>query len=93
MHMKFFGLKNFHLRSPTKSVIHKRYVDDTSLLFQNTDQAEKSKNYLNLQHAGIKFTFEMQMNNLLLFLDIKIVRENKKFTSSVLQTSIQWSFY
>ena len=81
--MKFFGLKNFHLRSPTKPVIHKRYVDETSLLFQNTDQVEKSKNYLNLQYAGIKFTFEIQMNNLLLFSDIKIVRENKKFTSSV----------
>ena len=81
--MKFFGLKNFHLRSPTKPVIHKRYVDETSFLFQNTDQVEKSKNYLNLQYAGIKFTFEIQMNNLLLFSDIKIVRENKKFTSSV----------
>ena len=81
--MKFFGLKDFHLRSPTKPVIHKRYVDETSLLFQNTDQVEKSKNYLNLQYAGIKFIFEIQMNNLLLFSDIKIVRENKKFTSSV----------
>ena len=81
--MKFFGLKNFHLRSPTKPVIHKRYVDETSLLFQNTDQVEKSKNYLNLQYPGIKFIFEIQMNNLLLFSDIKIVRENKKFTSSV----------
>ena len=81
--MKFFGLKNFHLRSPTKPVIHKRYVDETSLLFQNTDQVEQSKNYLNLQYAGIKFIFEIQMNNLLLFSDIKIVRENKKFTSSV----------
>ena len=81
--MKFFGLKNFHLRSPTKPVIHKRYVDETSLLFQNTDQVEKSKNYRNLQYAGIKFIFEIQMNNLLLFSDIKIVRENKKFTSSV----------
>ena len=91
--MKFFGLKDFHLRSPTKPVIHKRYVDETSLLFQNTDQVEKSKNYLNLQYAGIKFTFEIQMNNLLLFSDIKIVRENKKFTSSVFQTSIHWSFY
>ena len=91
--MKFFGLKNFHLRSPTKPVIHKRYVDETSLLFQNTDQVEKSKNYLNLQYAGIKFTFEIQMNNLLLFSDIKIVRENKKFTSSVFQTSVHWSFY
>ena len=91
--MKFFGLKNFHLRSPTKPVIHKRYVDETSLLFQNTDQVEKSKNYLNLQYAGIKFIFEIQMNNLLLFSDIKIVRENKKFTSSVFQTSIHWSFY
>ena len=40
--------ENFHLRFPPKPVIQKRYVNDTALLFQNTDQVEKPKNYLNL---------------------------------------------
>ena len=38
-------------------VIYKRYVDDTYLLFQNTNQIEKFKYYLNLQHSNIKTLF------------------------------------
>ena len=41
-------------------------------------QIEKFKYYLNLQHANIKFTSEIEMNNLLSVLDIKIIRKNKK---------------
>ena len=52
-------------------------------VFQSINQIEKFKYYLNLQHANIKFTPEIEMNNLLSFLDIKIVRENNKFTTSV----------
>ena len=66
-----------------RPVIYKRYVDDSFLLFQNINQVEKFTYYLNLQHANIKFTSEIQMNNSLSFLDIKIVRENNKFTNSV----------
>ena len=64
-----------------RPVTYKRYVDDTSLLFQNINQIEKFKYYLNLQHANINYTSETEMNNLLSFLDIKIVRENNKFTT------------
>ena len=66
-----------------RPVIYKRYVDDTFLLFQNINEIEKFKYYLNLQHANIKFTPETEMNNSLSFLDMKIVRENNKFTTSV----------
>ena len=66
-----------------RPVIYKRYVDDTFLLFQNINQIEKFKYYLNLQHANIKVTYEIEMNNSLSFLDIKIVRESNKFTTSV----------
>ena len=64
-------------------VISKLYDDDTFLLFQNVNQAEKFQYYLNLQHANIKFTSETVINNFLSFLDIKIVRENNKFATSV----------
>ena len=66
-----------------RPVIYKRYVDKTFLLFQNINQIKRFENYLNLQHANIKFTSEIEMNNSLSFLDIKIVRENNKFTTSV----------
>ena len=37
----------------------------------------------NLQHANIRFTSEIEMHNSLYFLDIEIVKENKKFTTSL----------
>ena len=69
--------------SELRPVIYKRHVDDTFLLFQNINQIEKLKYYFNLQHANIKCTSEIEMNNSLSFLDIKIVQENNKSTTSV----------
>ena len=66
-----------------RPVIYKRYFDDTFLFFQNINQIEKFKYYLKLQHANIKLNSEIEMNNWLSFFDIKIVRENNKFTISV----------
>ena len=63
-------------RSKFRPTIYKKYVDDTLLLFQNINQIKNFKYYLNLQHANIKFTSEIEMNNSLSFLNIKIVREN-----------------
>ena len=64
-------------------VVFKGHVDDTSLLFQNMNQIEQFKHYLNLQHANIKFTSETEMNSSLSFLDSKIVREHNKFNTLV----------
>ena len=38
---------------------------------------------MNHQYPNIKFTFEVEKNNNFSFLDIKICRENNKFTTSV----------
>ena len=65
-----------------RPVIYRRYVDDTFSLFRNINQIETFKYYLNLQHSNINFTSEIEMNNSLSFLDIKIVRENNKFILS-----------
>ena len=66
-----------------RPVICESYVDGTSLLFQNINQIEKLKYYLNIQHGNIKFTSEIEMNNSSSFLDMKSVRDNNKFTTSV----------
>ena len=58
-----------------KPMIYKRYVNDTVLLFQNINQIEKFKYYLNLQHANIKFTSEIEIYNSGLFLKIKILQK------------------
>ena len=61
--------------SEFRLVIYKKYVDYTFLSFQNINRIERFKYYLNLQHANIKFTSEIEI-------DIKIVRYNNKFTTS-----------
>ena len=66
-----------------KSVMYRRYEDDTFLLFRSAEHVEKFKKYLNKQHRNIAFTYEMEQNDSLSFLDNKISRENNKFVSSV----------
>ena len=41
-------------------VLYKRYVDDIFVLFENIDQANKFKNYLNIQHENMSFTMEQE---------------------------------
>ena len=69
--------------SEFKLVIYRRYVDDTFLLFRSKHHIEKFRNYLNRQHKNIKFTSETENENSILFLDIKITRDNNKFMTSV----------
>ena len=66
-----------------KPIVHRRFVDDTFLLFRSKDHVEKFRNYLNKQHKNIKFTSEIEENGSLSFLDVKISRENNKFVTSV----------
>ena len=66
-----------------KPIVYRRFVDDTFLLFRTKDHVEKFKNYLSKQHKNIKFTSEIEENGSLLFLDITITREIKKFVTSV----------
>ena len=66
-----------------KPIVYRRFVDDTFVLFRSKDHVEKFRNYLNKQHKNIKFTSEIEENDLLSFLYIKISRENNKFVTSV----------
>ena len=66
-----------------KPVIYKRYVDDTFLLFRSKDHIEEFRCYLNCQHPNIKFTSEIEENNSILFLDIKIKKVNNSFSTSI----------
>ena len=66
-----------------KPVIYRRFVDDTFLLFRSKEHIEKFHLYLNCQHTNIKFTSEIEENNSISFLDIKINRDNTRFLTSV----------
>lgn len=43
-----------------KPIMYKRYIDDTFILFQNSDQAKLFLDYLNSQHPNITFTSEIE---------------------------------
>ena len=83
VYMKFFGLKDvFEFRQ----LIYKSYVDCIFLLFQNVNRIEKFKHHL-------KFTSEIDMNNLLSFLDVRIVKELLINSLPQLTHYIQWCFF
>ena len=60
-----------------------RYVDDTFLLFKSEQHVKLFLEYLNAQHKNIKFTFEVETNNTLPFLDVNVTRDNNEFVTSV----------
>ena len=69
--------------SEFKLVIYRRYVDDTFLLFRSKHHIEKFRNYWNRQHKNIRFTSEIENENSIRFLDVKISSGNNKLTTSV----------
>ena len=66
-----------------KPVTYKRYVDDTFLLFKNSNHIESFRNYLNSKHKNIEFTCEIEINNILPFLDLNIKRTESGFSTSI----------
>ena len=67
-----------------KPVIYRRDVDDTLLLFRSEHHIEKFQNYLNRQHKNMRIeNNEIENESFVSFLDIKISRDNNKFTTSV----------
>ena len=63
--------------------VYKRSVDDIFVTFNSYSQLLKFVDYMNHQHPNIKFVFEVEKNNNFSFLDVKICRENNKFTTSM----------
>jgi len=66
-----------------KPSLYRRYVDDTFLLFKNCSQVEQFVLYLNTKHPNLKFTYEIEQNSKLPFLDTLITKENGRLTTSV----------
>lgn len=66
-----------------KPVFYRRYVDDTFLLFREQSHINKFLEYLNCKHDNIEFTAEIEIDNSLPFLDIKISKSNDGFKTSV----------
>ena len=80
-HFEKIWLEN--CQSHLKPIVYRRFADNTFLLFRSQDHIEKFRNCLNKQHENITFTSEIEENDSLSSLDIKISCENNKFVTSV----------
>ena len=64
-------------------VFYARYVDDIFVLLRSREHIIRLANYFSEQHPKIKFTYELEENNCLPFLDVNVYREGNTITSSV----------
>ena len=53
------------------------------MLFRSKEHIDKFRCYLNCQHPNMKFTSEIEENNSISFLDIKIRRVDNSFSTSI----------
>ena len=60
-----------------------RYVDDIFVLMRSNEHVAKLAEYLSSKHPNIRFTFELENDNTLPFLDVNVYRDAGKFSSSV----------
>ena len=71
----------------------RRYVDDT-LSFVKNDQVENVLKMLNSFHSSINFTYEIENNSKISFLDVKIHRQhNGNFLTSVFRKPTNTDLY
>ena len=66
-----------------KLVVYRRYVDDIFVLLKAKDHLLSFARYMNTRHKTLKFTFDFEQNNSLYFVDVKVARGNKGFSTSV----------
>ena len=74
-----------------KPVYYRRYVDDTFLLFTDESHVAKFQEYLNNKHPNIKFTYEIEENQTLPFLDCLITKMDNTFDTSIQKKYVFWS--
>ena len=60
-----------------------RYVDDIFVLVRSNEHVAKLAEYFSSKHPNIRFTYELEENNTLPFLDVTVFRDADKFSSSV----------
>ena len=60
-----------------------RYVDDIFVLLRSGDHITRLAEYLSSRHPNIRFTYELENNNTLPFLDVNVFRDAGRFSSTV----------
>ena len=67
-----------------KPLHYKRYVDDTFVIFNNSEQSQQFLDYLKRQHPNTKFTCETQQDSALSFLDMNVKSVGSRLSTSIL---------
>ena len=81
--MGFHEENSIEQATNVKPIFYKRYMDDIFAVFESESDADTFYSYLNTRHEKIKFTFEKQKGNKLLFLDILLNNNESDFQTSV----------
>ena len=66
-----------------RPLYYRRYVDNIFVLFNSAEHLKRFYSYLNSRHLNISLTIENEKGNRMSFLDVNIIREKEKFTTSV----------
>ena len=66
-----------------RPLYYRRYVDDIFVLFNSAEHLKRFYSSLNSRHLNISLTIENEKDNRMSFLDVYIIREKDKFTTSV----------
>ena len=69
-------------------MIYKRYVHDIFVLFSSKEHLYLFINYINKQDKCLKFSSEVENNNYLSFLEIKLTHNKQEFETSVYRKPI-----
>ena len=72
-----------HFPLEYRPLYYRRYVDDIFVLFNLAEHLKCFHSYLHSRHLNISFTIENEKDNRMSFLDVNIIREKDKFTTSV----------
>ena len=65
-----------------RPLYYQRYVDDIFVLFNAAEHLNRFHSYLNSCYLNIYFTIGNEKDNRMFFLDVNIIREKGKFTTS-----------
>ena len=64
-------------------MFYKRYVDEIFVLFRRPEHFKPFVDYMNSKHKNINFSFEMEKDGQIPFLDVNVFHENGNFVTNV----------
>ena len=65
-----------------KPVFYRRYVEDIFVLFKSNDHLKYFQEFLNSCHINMSFSMQTERQNKFSFLDIEVIREQGKFSTT-----------